>query len=61
MESEKKTIETMSNVEALDVLWQALNKSTLKGTFNINEAHLLKLVHDKLYIVFTPDIAKSNN
>ena len=48
MEQDNKTVSNMSNSELIDVLWQGLNKATLKGTFTINEAYLLKLVHVKL-------------
>ena len=44
MDQEKKTIDSMPNNEALEILWQALNKSNMKGTFSINEAYLLKLL-----------------
>jgi hypothetical protein len=49
MEQEKKlNLDSTSNAELLDVLWQGLNKSSLKGVFTINESYLLKMVYDKL-------------
>jgi len=48
MDQEAKTVSTMSNSDLIDVLWQGLNKSSLKGVFNINESYLLKIVHAKL-------------
>ena len=48
MESEIAAVNKMSANELIDLLWQGLNKSSLKGVFNINESFLLKLVHDKL-------------
>jgi hypothetical protein len=48
MENEQKSLENMSNNELLEIVWQSLNKATMKGVFNINEAYLLKLVHNKL-------------
>ena len=48
MEQENKTIDTMIKPELIDILWQALNKSNLKGVFNINESYLLKIVYTKL-------------
>ena len=48
MENENKTIDTMTKPELIDILWQGLNKSNLKGVFNINESYLLKIVYTKL-------------
>lgn len=49
MDQEKKiNLDSTSTTELLDVLWQGLNKSSLKGVFTINESYLLKMVYDKL-------------
>ena len=48
MESDTNTINKLSNDELIDILWQGLNKSNLKGVFTINESYLLKLVYTKL-------------
>ena len=48
MDQETKTVSTMSNSDLIDIMWQGLNKSSLKGVFNINESYLLKLVHARL-------------
>ena len=48
MESEVSAVNKMSNDELIDLMWQGLNKSSLKGVFNINESYLLKIVRDKL-------------
>ena len=48
MDSDKVSIDKMSNGELIEILWQGLNKSNLKGVFTINESFLLKLVHTKL-------------
>ena len=48
MESEKQNVDKLSNEELVDILWQALNKSNLKGVYTINESYLLKMVHMRL-------------
>ena len=48
MDQESKTVANMSNSELVDILWQGLNKGSLKGVFNINESYLLKLVYSRL-------------
>lgn len=48
MESEIVAVNKMSVDDLIDLMWQGLNKSSLKGVFNINESFLLKLVRDKL-------------
>jgi len=48
MENDNKSIDKMNNRELIDILWQGLNKSNLKGVFSINESYLLRVVHDKL-------------
>ena len=48
MESEKQNVDKLSNEDLVDVLWQALNKSSLKGVYTINESYLLKMVHSRL-------------
>ena len=48
MESEISAVNKMYNDELIDLMWQGLNKSNLKGVFNINESYLLKIVRDKL-------------
>ena len=48
MESEITAVNKMSVDELIELMWQGLNKSSLKGVFNINESFLLKLVRDKL-------------
>ena len=48
MESEIFAVNKMSVDDLIDLMWQGLNKSSLKGVFNINESFLLKLVRDKL-------------
>ena len=48
MDQEAKAVSSMSNSDLIDVLWQGLNKASLKGVFNINESYLLKIVHAKL-------------
>ena len=57
MENDNKSIDKMNNRELIDILWQGLNKSNLKGVFSINESYLLRVVHDKLLekITNTPD------
>lgn len=47
-QSDKKTFEDMSKIELLNVLWQALNKANSAGSFNIDEAFTLKVVHERL-------------
>ena len=46
--NEKKNIDEMTNIELLDVLWNALNKANSKGVFIIDEAFTLKVIHEKL-------------
>jgi hypothetical protein len=48
MDSDKVAVDKMTNSELIEIMWQALNKSSLKGVFMINESFLLKLVHAKL-------------
>ena len=53
MESDKivsgnKKIEDMTNIEVCDLIWNALNKATLKGVYTIDEAFILKVLFDKL-------------
>lgn len=48
MEAEKQNVDKLSNEDLVDVLWQALNKSSLKGVYTINESYLLKMVHSRL-------------
>ncbi len=48
MESEKQAVDKLSNEELIDILWQALNKSSLKGVYTINESYLLKMVYTRL-------------
>ena len=48
MESEIAAVNKMSVDDLIDLMWQGLNKSSLKGVFNINERFLLKHVRDKL-------------
>jgi len=48
MESEKQAVDKLSNDELIEILWQALNKSSLKGVYTINESYLLKMVYTRL-------------
>jgi len=48
MDTEKQTVDKLSNEELIEILWQALNKSSLKGVYTINESYLLKMVYTRL-------------
>ena len=61
MEQGNKTIDTMTKPELIDVLWQALNKSNLKGVFTINESYLLRMVYTKLLESVGGDTQSSQN
>lgn len=43
-----KKIEELSNNEIYEIIWNALNKATLKGVYDMNEVFILKVLFDKL-------------
>ena len=50
MESENQDVDKLSNDELIDIIWQALNKSSLKGVYTLNESYLLKKVCSALLV-----------
>jgi hypothetical protein len=45
---DNKPVDKLNNKELLEILWKALNKSCINGSFNIEEAYTLKVVYDTL-------------
>lgn len=43
-----KKLDELSNNEIIDILWNALNKATLKGVYNMDEVFMIKVLFDKL-------------
>lgn len=47
-ENDKKNIDTMTNLDIIEVFWKGLNKANTSGVFSIDEAFTLKVLYEKI-------------
>lgn len=43
-----KNLEELTTIEIYEIIFNALDKATLKGVYNMNEVFILKVLIDKL-------------
>ena len=49
------SLESLTPVQSLNVLWSMLNNASGKGAFTIDESYVLKVIFQKISAIVAPD------